>query len=177
MLCWLHFTETWLVSDSSSEFTWWGGQGGHSCFTVVFSSRFKVPWRRREQRWPAYRHTRVMVAGPLARPKWQSPPRAADPLLPTFCLPAQPWLWIRGRPHVGGQVLMMAVAMPSLSCHNPRVQFWLMLFPADKMQTSYFFFFLIRGLGGWAVAKYTIKSVFCFIITWLGFAQLPCMLS
>ncbi|CAB1423443.1 unnamed protein product [Pleuronectes platessa] len=41
--------------------------------------------------------------GPLARPKWWSPPRAADPLLPSFYLPAQPWLWIRGRPHVGGQ--------------------------------------------------------------------------
>lgn len=42
----------------------------------------------------------------------------------------------------------MAIAMPSLSCPNPRVQFWLMLFPADKMQTSSFYlFYLIRGLG------------------------------
>ena len=48
-----------------------------------------------------------------------------------------------------GTGLMMATAMPSLSSSNPRVQFWLMLFPADKMQiSSSFFFFLIRGLGG-----------------------------
>lgn len=47
-----------------------------------------------------------------------------------------------------GTRLMMAIAIPSLSCPNPRVQFWQMLFPADKIQTSsFYFFFLIRGLG------------------------------
>lgn len=102
--------------------------------------------RRRgsEQRPPAYRHTSLMAAGPLARPGAAEPTQGLQSLcrLPTFlCLPAQPWLRIRGGPHVGGQGLMMATAMPSLSCPpDPRVQFWQMLFPADKIQTSCFFF-------------------------------------
>lgn len=38
-----------------------------------------------------------------------------------------------------GTAIMMAIAVPSLSCSKPRVQFWLMLFPADKIQTSSFY--------------------------------------
>lgn len=38
-----------------------------------------------------------------------------------------------------GTAVMMAIAVPSLSCPNPRVQFWLILFPADKIQRSNFY--------------------------------------
>lgn len=89
-----------------------------------------------------------MAAGPLARPKWSSPPRGCR-LSPAHLLPSCPALAPDQRQAARrGTGLMMATAMPSLSCPNPRVQFWLMLFPADKMQTSsFYFFFLIRGLG------------------------------
>lgn len=40
-----------------------------------------------------------------------------------------------------GTGLMMAAAMPSLSCPGPRVQFQLTLFPVDKTQTSSFYLF------------------------------------
>lgn len=69
---------------------------------------------------------------------------------PAHLLPSCPALALDQRQAARrGTGLMMAAAMPPLSCPNPRVQFWLMLFPADKMQTSSFYFvFLIRGLGG-----------------------------
>lgn len=77
-----------------------GEEGGH---TDACSSQFRIPWRWHGKKRPAYRHTMLMAARQLARPKWLSPPRDADSPLPTSCLPAQPWLWIRGRPHVQGR--------------------------------------------------------------------------
>lgn len=75
---------------------------------------------------------------------------------PAHLLPSCPALALDQRQAVRwGTGLMMAAAMPSLSSSNPRVQFWVMLFPADKMETNFYFIFLIRGLGvkwGWAVA-------------------------
>lgn len=48
-----------------------------------------------------------------------------------------------------GTGLMNVAARPSLSSSNPRVQFWQMLFPADKVDTNSFCFaFPIRGLRG-----------------------------
>lgn len=49
---------------------------------------------------PTYRPD---VCQPISEAKAAEPTQDCDPLLPTFCLPAQPWLWIRGRPHVEGQ--------------------------------------------------------------------------
>lgn len=65
---------------------------------------------------------------------------------------------------------MMATAMPSLSSPNPRGQFWLMLFPADKTQTSsFYFFFLTRGLGGEGWVR--SSKILLFHHQVLGFGQ------
>lgn len=85
---------------------------------------------------------------PISRAQVVEPTQGCRPS-PAHLLPSCPALALDQRQAARrGTGLMMAAAMPSLSCYNPRVQFGLMLFPADKMQTSFFyFFFLIRGLG------------------------------
>lgn len=65
----------------------------------------------------------------MAQPTQSCPPASAG------LLPSCPALALDQRRAVRrGTGLMMATAIPSLSSPDPRVQFWQMLFPADKMQ-------------------------------------------
>lgn len=61
-----------------------------------------------------------------------------------------------------GTRIMMAIAVPSLSCPNSRVQFGLMLFPADKIQTSSFY--LLFPLNGvfWRCRMVNVRSFSSF---------------
>lgn len=95
---------------------------------------------------PTYR---ADVCQPISEAKAAEPTQDCRPS-PAHLLPSRPALALDQRQATRrGTRLMMATAMLSLSSPNPRVQFWLMLFPADKMQTSsFYFFFLTRGLGG-----------------------------
>lgn len=95
---------------------------------------------------PTYR---ADVCQPISEAKAAEPTQDCRPS-PAHLLPSRPALALDQRQATRrGTRLMMAAAMLSLSSPNPRVQFWLMLFPADKMQTSsFYFFFLTRGLGG-----------------------------
>ena len=167
----------WEVDGQWSwQRVWRGGQGRRSCFTVVCSSRFKIPSRHEQWRLhtdiPAWWSTGTISKAQVVEPTQGCPPSPAQ------LLPSCPALALDQRQAARrGTGLMMAQAMPSLSRPNPRVQFWLMLFPADKMQTSSFYlFFLIRRWGGEgrvrALVKYVIESMLCFIISWLAAAEL-----
>lgn len=85
--------------------------------------------------------------GSRSQSEWQagSPPSAASPLRPTFCVPAQGPAQDQGQAVRWGTQLTSAVAPPSLSCSSPGVQFHQTLFPADKAETIPPLFLLGRG--------------------------------
>lgn len=85
---------------------------------------------------------------PISEPRVEEPTQDCRPS-PAHLLLTLPALALDQRQATRrGTGLMMAAAMPSLSSSNPRVQFWLMLFPVDKMKTRFFCIaFPIRVLG------------------------------
>ncbi len=135
--------EKWMVSDSGSEC----GEVGRVATLVSQSSApadLKSPDVGTSSGGP---HTDI-PGWPISEAQVVEPTQGCRPS-PAHLLPSCPALALDQRQAARrGTGLMMAAAIPSLSCPNPRVQFWLMLFPADKMQTSsFYFFFLIRGFG------------------------------
>lgn len=126
---------------------WVGGLG--TCYLFLCQFFFLNPLTSAQTLVACIPTYRADVCQPISEAKAAEPTQDCRPS-PAHLLPSRPALALDQRQATRrGTRLMMATAMPSLSSPNPRVQFWLMLFPADKMQTSsFYFFFLTRGLGG-----------------------------
>lgn len=153
--------EAWVV----------GGVGGLGTCYLFLCQFFLNPLTSAQTLVACIPTYRVDVCQPISEAKAAEPTQDCRPS-PAHLLPSRPALALDQRQATRrGTGLMMATAIPSLSSPNPRVQFWLMLFPADKMQTSsFYFFFLTRGLGGegWVSSS---EIVLLFHYQVLGFGQ------
>jgi len=120
-----------------------------SSVSVICSGRFKPPLTSAQAVVACIPTYQVDGCQPISKAQAVKPTHGCRPS-PAHLLPSCPALALDQRQAARrGTELMMAAAMPSLSSSNPRVQFWLMLFPADKMEANFFYFmFPIRALGG-----------------------------
>lgn len=142
--CWFPFSQRWDGEAWASVGRWAG-----YLLLVSLPVFFLNPLTSAQTLVACIPTYRADVCQPISEAKAAEPTQDCRPS-PAHLLPSRPALALDQRQATRrGTRLMMATAMPSLSSPNPRVQFWLMLFPADKMQTSsFYFFFLTRGLGG-----------------------------
>lgn len=151
MLCWLRFSrrwedEKWMVSDRGSECDEVGRVAALVLQPSAPADLNSPAGTSSGGRIPTYQPDghRIISEAQVVEPTQGCGPSPAQ------LLPSCPALALDQRQAARrGTGLMMARAMPSLSRPSPRVQFWLMLFPADKMKTSSFYLlFLIGHLGG-----------------------------